>query len=98
MFMAAPTARAGVICTATAGRLMRKGVAEELRVKPDSDVSVYYFIKEAYKLGVRFWVCSANLPLFDMTTDDLIPECRGIIAMAGVMRDIMEDECKVLTY
>jgi uncharacterized protein len=87
-----------VVCTATAGRLMRKGVAESLRVKEGSDVSVHHFISEAHKLGVRFWVCSANLPLFDMTVDDLIPECRGIIGMAGVMRDIMEDECKVLTY
>ena len=87
-----------VICTATAGRLMRKGVAEGLRVKAGSDVPVYHFIKEAHKLGVRFWACSANLALFDMTADDLIPECSGIIAMAGVMRDIMEDECKVLTY
>ena len=87
-----------VVCTATAGRLMRKGVAESLRVKPGSDVTVHHFIKEAHKLGVRLWACSANLTLFDMTEDELIPECSGLIAMASVMRDIMEDECKVLTY
>lgn len=87
-----------VICTATAGRLMRRGVAESLTVKPGSDTTVYHFIKEAHKLGVRLWACSANLQLFDMTTDDLIPECRGLIAMASVMRDIMEGDAKVLTY
>ena len=87
-----------VICTATSGRLLRKGVAEKLFVKPGSPMSVHDFIKDAHKLGVRFWCCSASLALFDMTEADLIPECGGVIGMAGVMRDIMEDACKVLTY
>jgi predicted peroxiredoxin len=33
-----------VICTATAGRLMKKGVAEKLYVKEGSPKSVYDFI------------------------------------------------------
>ena len=35
-----------VICTATSGRLMKKGVAEELFVKEGSPKSVYSFIQE----------------------------------------------------
>ena len=87
-----------VICAAQAAELMRQGVAERLYVKPGSPMSVHDFIKAAHKLGVRFWCCSASLALFDMTEADLIPECGGVIGIAGVMRDIMEDACKVLTY
>jgi predicted peroxiredoxin len=50
-----------VICTATSGRLMKKGVAEKLHV-------------------------------------DLIPECAGIVGGAYLVEEIMESDCKVLTY
>ena len=36
-----------VICTATSGKLLKKGVAENLYVKPGSGKSVYDFIKDA---------------------------------------------------
>ena len=88
-----------VICTATAGRLMKKGVAEKLFVKPGSPKSVYDFIKDAHEAGAKFYCCSPNLDLFDMTTDDLIPECEGIIGVAYLIEQVLEEEdCKVLTY
>ena len=88
-----------VICTATAGRLMRKGVAEALVVKPGSPKTVYDFIKDAHEAGVRFLCCSANLELFDMAKADLIPECTGIVGAATFMSEIMEDDhVKVITY
>ena len=87
-----------VICTATSGSLMRKGVAEKLFVKPGSPKSVYEFIKEAHEAGVTFKCCSPNLDLFDMTKDDLIPECSGIVGGAYLIEEVMESDCKVLTY
>ncbi len=87
-----------VICTATAGRLMKKGVAEQLFIKPGSPKSVYDFIKDAHKAGVKFYCCSPNLDLFDMTKDDLIPECSGIVGGAYMIEEIMEGDGKVLTY
>ena len=88
-----------VICTATAGSLMKKGVAEKLFVKPGSTKSVYDFIRDAHEAGAKFYCCSPNLDLFDMTVDDLIPECSGIVGGAKVMEDIMEDDdARVLTY
>jgi predicted peroxiredoxin len=87
-----------VICTATAGRLMKKGVAESLVVKPGSPKSVYDFIKDAHGAGVRFYCCSPNLDLFDMTERDLIPECAGIVGGAHLIEAVMDDDCKVLTY
>ena len=87
-----------VICTATAGRLMKKGEAEKLVVKPGSPKTVYDFIKDAHEAGVKFYCCSPNLDLFNMTKDDLIPECSGIVGGAYMIEEIMEGECKVLTY
>ncbi len=88
-----------VICTATSGKLMKKGVAQDLYVKPGSPKSVYDFIKDAHEAGVRFFCCSPNLDLFDMTEDDLIPECEGIVGGAYLIERVMEDDdTKVLPY
>lgn len=87
-----------VICTATAGRLMKKGVAEKLTVKPGSPKSVYDFIKDAHGAGVKFYCCSPNLDLFDMKEEDLIPECAGIVGGAHLVEEVMEGDTKVLTY
>ena len=88
-----------VVCTATAGRLMKKGVAENLFVKEGSPKSVYDFIKDAHEAGVKFYCCSPNLDLFDMSTDDLIPECEGIVGGAYLIEQVMEEEdTRVLTY
>ena len=87
-----------VICTATAGRLMKKGVAAALYVKPGSPKSVYDFIQDAHEAGVKFYCCSPNLDLFDMKQDDLIPECAGIVGGAQLIEAVMDDNCRVLTY
>ncbi len=88
-----------VICTATSGKLLKKGVAENLYVKEGSSKSVYDFIKDAHDAGVKFYCCSPNLDLFDMTEDDLIPECEGIVGGAYIIERLMEeDDTRMLTY
>lgn len=88
-----------VVCTATSGQLMKQGFAEKLVVKKGSSKTVYDFIKDAHEAGVKFYCCSPNLDLFDMTEDDLIPECEGIVGGAYVIEQVMEDdELRVLTY
>lgn len=87
-----------VVCTAAAGRLMKKGVAEKLAVKAGSPKSVLSFIEDAHEAGVKFYSCSPNLDLFDMTEADLIPQCSGIIGGAWLIERVMSDEYKVLTY
>lgn len=87
-----------VVCTATAGRLLRRGVAEALEVKAGSGHSVYSFIQEAHGHGARFWACPANLDLFDMTAEELIPECSGMMSATQMIVDLMDGECRVLTY
>ena len=87
-----------VICTATAGRLLKKGVAENLHVKEGSPKTVYDFIRDAHEAGAKFFCCSPNLDLFNMTKDDLIPECAGVVGGAYLIEQVMEDYTKVLTY
>lgn len=87
-----------VICTATSGRLLKKGVAENLVVKAGSPKTVYDFIKEAHEAGVKFYCCSPNLDLFNMTKEDMIPESAGIVGGAYLIEQVMEDDVKVLTY
>jgi predicted peroxiredoxin len=87
-----------VLCTAAAGKLMLKGVAETLSVKPGNPKTVHDWIKEAHDHGARFWACPANLELFDKTKSDLIPECKGLMGAAAMIQDIMDGECRVLTF
>jgi predicted peroxiredoxin len=87
-----------VICAATAGKLMRKGVAEAVRIKPNQDKTVYDWIREAHGHGARFWACPANLALFDMSEAELIPECKGLMGAATMLERIMSDDCRVLSY
>jgi uncharacterized protein len=56
------------------------------------------WIREAHAQGVRFWACPANLELFGVTRDDLIPECEGLMGAATMIEQIMEGDGRVLTY
>lgn len=87
-----------VVCTAAAGKLMMRGVAEAIRIKSGNPKTVYDWIKEAHDQGARLWACPANLELYDMTEADLIPECSGMMGAAAMIQDIMDGECRVLTY
>lgn len=87
-----------IVCTATAGRLMMKGVAENIHIKAGHPKTVYDWIKEAHDQGAKLWACPANLDLYDMTDDDLIPECSGMMGAASMIQDIMDGDCRVLTY
>jgi predicted peroxiredoxin len=102
IFQAALAAAMGydveVMCTGTAGKLMKKGVAERLYVKPGAPKSIYDFIKEAHEAGVKFLCCSPALDLFEISKSDLIPECDRIVGGAFLIEAVMERDCKVLTY
>lgn len=87
-----------IVCAATAGKLMVKGVAEKLHVKPGHPKTVYDWIKEAHDHGARFWACPANLDLFDVSEADLVPECSGMMGTADMIERLMGDEYRVLTY
>src|SRR5260370_18099514 len=49
-----------VLCTATAGKLMLKGVAEAITIKPADPMPVYDWIKETHCQGANFSACPPN--------------------------------------
>ncbi len=87
-----------VMCTGTAGRLLKKGVAEHLRLKAGDKQTIYDIIKQAHDAGVKFICCSPSLDLFDFQKSDLIPECDRIVGGAYLIEAVMEGDVKVLTY
>ena len=87
-----------VLCTATAGKLMFAGVAENLTIKQGDPMTVYGWIKEAHTQGARFWACPANLELFDKSEADLIPECSGVMGAAAMIQGVMDGSYRVLTF
>lgn len=87
-----------IVCTAAAGKLMIRNVAQSIHIKPDNPKTVYDWIKEAHEQGAKLWACPANLELFDVSESDLIPECSGMMGAAAMIRDLMEGDCRVLTY
>jgi uncharacterized protein len=87
-----------VICTGTAGQILKNGVAEAIHLKHGETRSIYDFIKEAHAAGVRFFCFSPGLDVCAMRKEDLIPECSGVIGAAHFIEEIMSSECRVLTY
>ena len=76
--------------------LMKKGVAEHLFAK-EGGKSIIDFIREAKEAGVEMRVCSAALQLHDMSEEDLIEECDGVVG-AAYMVDIGMESNLVLNY
>ncbi len=76
--------------------LMKKGVAEGLTAK-EGGKQIIDFIREAKEAGVTMRVCSAALQLHDMTPEDLIEECDGVVG-AAYMVDRGLESSLVLCY
>jgi len=76
--------------------LVKKGVAEGMMAK-EGGKPIIDFIREATEAGVRIHVCSAALGLHDMTVDDLIEECHGVVGAAFMVERGME-AAMVLNY
>ena len=76
--------------------LMKKGVAEGIVAK-EGGKRIIDFIREAKEAGVEMYVCSAALQLHDMTENDLIEECAGVVG-AAYMTDQGLEASLVLCY
>lgn len=63
----------GIYFTQFGPTLLKKGVAEQLRIKKGSvGETLRHFIDQALEVGVRFYVCQPSLELNDLKMDDLI--------------------------
>ena len=87
-----------VIVAGASGLLMKKGVADGIVIKPQSGSSVGDFIRMAHKAGARFRMCAATFDLYGFSDDDLIPECDGITAVTEYVAEMLDDECRILSF
>lgn len=76
--------------------LLKEGVAEGIVAK-EGGKRIIDFIREAKEAGVEMQVCSAALQLHDMTPDDLIAECDGVVGAAYMTEEGLEADM-VLCY
>lgn len=87
---------AAIYCQIDGAVLMKKGVAENL-VALEGGKMIIDFIRDAKESGVEIYVCSAAMQLHDMTEDDLIPECDGVVGAAYMVEQGLEADL-VLSY
>ena len=89
-------AEASVFCQIDGAALMKKGVAANLEAL-EGGKTILGFIQDAKEAGVEIYVCSAAMQLHDMTEDDLIEECNGVVGAAYMVEEGLEANL-VLTY
>src|SRR5581483_2760151 len=69
----------GIYFTQFGPTLLKKGNAEQLRIKKGSvGATLQHFVNQALELGVKLYVCQPSLDLNDLQMDDLIPEAKMI--------------------
>lgn len=84
-----------MVFTITGTSLLKKGVAETLRVKEGGEgATLQFFIDQAREAGVKFYVCAPSLDLNDCTADDLI-EIDGIVGGTAVNEMALEADLVV---
>ena len=76
--------------------LLKKGVADDMAAK-EGGKSILDFIRDAKDADVEMRVCSAALALHDMTPEDLIEECDGVVGAAYMTEKGLEADM-VLCY
>ena len=87
-----------VICTATAGPPDEEGRRREaLRQGRLAEVGLRLHQGRA-RGGRQVLLLLAEPRSVRHEKDDLIPECAGIIGGAHLIEEVMEEDCKVLTY
>lgn len=86
-----------MVFTITATSLLKKGVAENLRIKQSGQsANLQFFIDQARDAGVKFYVCAPSLDLNDCTVEDLI-EIDGVVGGTALNEMAMEADV-VITF
>ena len=88
-----------VVCAATAGKLMIKGVAEILHVKPGDPKTACSTGFGRRMSTVRGSGLARPISICSRSRNrDLIPECAGMMGAATMIAEMMDGSCRVLTY
>lgn len=86
-----------MVFTITASSLLKKGLAETLRIKSSGDSStLQFFIDQARDAGVKFYVCAPSLDLVGCTVEDLI-EIDGVVG-GTALNEMAAEADVVITF
>jgi predicted peroxiredoxin len=86
-----------MVFTITATSLLKKGVAEELRIKPSGDSqTLSFFMDQAREAGVKFYVCAPSLDLNDCRVEDLV-DVDGVIG-GTALNEMAAEADVVITF
>jgi predicted peroxiredoxin len=81
-----------------ASLLLVEGVAERIYPSDNRSKSVYGFMKDAARLGVRFYACGGAMDAFNATRRKLIPECTGVAGASAYVERLMDQDWKSISY
>jgi len=78
--------------------LLVPGRAAELHVADDRRVSVYDRMREASRLGARFFACGDALEAYRLDRTQLIPELSGAAGAVAFVGRVLDDEWATLVF
>lgn len=79
-------------------RLLVRGVADGIYPSEDQTKSVYAFMQDAAKLGVKFFACGGGMRTLGVGEADMVPEFSGVAGATAFIERALDDHWKVLTY
>lgn len=84
-----------IVLTGKAGKLAGKAFAEGVKVPGQDDKSVYHYLQQAHKAGVKIKVCATVL---EEVGKDIIPEIDETVGGAYIISEAMDDDTVTFTY
>lgn len=82
----------------SASRLLVAGVAEHLYAAPDSGTSIYAFMQEAARLGVRFLACAMAQQAHIQEGEATISEFTGSASATDFVLRVLDPEWATLVF
>lgn len=84
--------------TSASVQLLKKGVADGLATGPRHAATVYSFMQDAARLGVRFYACSQALAEYGLEKGELISETSGVAGAATYVARTLDDDWVSIVY
>ena len=84
-----------VLLTGLGGRLAMRGQADSMIIEDEHHKTVYAYMQEAVRAGVKFKVCTPAIKLWG---EDIIPEIEETVGGAYIIQESMDDSVVTFTY
>lgn len=78
--------------------LLKRGFAENLYPSKAKIKSVYAFMQDAHRAGVKFFACGGAMGEHELNDETAIPELDAIHGGASFINAITDDDVITLTY